>query len=284
MLLAKDLDDVDIYGYLDYRAYLRDAYEYRKRTQPGFSYRAFARHAGMRSPNFLKLVIDGNRNLSMKSAEQFAQALELSPNETSFFIDLVGFDQANSSIEKNHFLERIGSYRKHQKVKRLERSAFAYLSHWYYPAIRELAACAAFSEDPEWIANRLFPKISVSQAREALQVLLELGLLIREEDGRLVQGNPCVSTGNEMRSLAIGNFHRQMIERASAAIEDVPQREREISGVTVALNRQRFETLKKRIHELRAEILQLAEDDSAADRVVQFNFQAFPLTSPEETE
>ncbi len=236
----------------------------------------------MRSPNFLKLVIDGDRNLSMKSAEQFAQALDLGPSETSFFIDLVGFGQAASSIEKNHFLERIGSYRKHQKVKRLERSAFEYLSHWYYPAIRELAACESFTDDPDWIANRLVPKISTTQAKEALQVLLELGLLVRAPDGTLKQGHPSISTGNEMRSLAIGNFHRQMMDRAAAAIEDVPQRDREVSGVTVALSRQRFDALKKRIHELRAEILRLAEEESDADRVIQFNFQAFPLAKTED--
>lgn len=282
MRIDRELEELDIYGYLDYRAFLRDAYKQRKRTQQGFSYRAFARRAGMRSPNFLKLVIDGDRNLSMRSAEQFAQALELDSNETSFFIDLIGFGQANSSVEKNYFLERIGSYRRHQKVKRLERSAFAYLSHWYYPAIRELAACEAFTDDPQWIADRLVPKISVSQAREALQVLLELGLLVRNDDGLLIQGDSSVSTGNEMRSLAIGNFHRQMMERAESAIDAVPQRHREISGVTVALSQQGFEALKRRIHALRSEILRLAEDESAADRVIQFNFQAFPLTKPEE--
>lgn len=218
----------------------------------------------------------------MRSAEQFAQALELDSNETSFFIDLIGFSQANSSVEKNHFLERIGSYRRHQKVKRLERSAFAYLSHWYYPAIRELAACEAFTDDPQWIADRLVPKISVSQAREALEVLLELGLLVHDDDGLLIQGDSSVSTGNEMRSLAVGNFHRQMMERAEGAIDAVPQRHREISGVTVALSQRGFEALKRRIHELRSEILRLAEDEPAADRVIQFNFQAFPLTKPEE--
>lgn len=61
---------VEVYGYLDYRAFLADLYTAKKAR--GFSYRSFSRRAGLSSPNYLKLVIDGQRNLSAKMAERFA--------------------------------------------------------------------------------------------------------------------------------------------------------------------------------------------------------------------
>ena len=273
---------VSVFDYLDYRAFLRDAYTDLKARQRGFSYRWFSRRAGMSSPNFLKLVIDGQRNLTGRSAEQFAQALGLSGREVAFFHELVGFGQAGTAAEKNRFFERIGAFRRHRAVRSLERQAFEYLSCWYYPAVRELVSCAGFREDPEWIAQRLIPAITPAEARRALDLLLELGLIERGEDGCLRQGEPLLSTGPEVRSLAVSNFHRQMMERASAAIDTVPREHREISGVTVSLSPRTFQMVKDKIIALRAELLALSAQEDESTRVVQLNFQAFPLADTEE--
>ena len=48
----------------DYRAYLREMVTYLKASRPQFSYRYFSRIAGFTSPNFLKLVAEGQRNLT----------------------------------------------------------------------------------------------------------------------------------------------------------------------------------------------------------------------------
>ena len=113
----------------------------------------------MSSPNFLKLVIDGKRNLTPNSAERFAVALGLNEQESSFFQELVGFNQASTASQKNLHYQRIGKFRKHRAITKLERNTFEYLSHWYYPVIRELVACKGFQEDPEWIAKRLKPTV-----------------------------------------------------------------------------------------------------------------------------
>ncbi len=272
---------VDIFAYFGYRAFLRDAYADLKQRQPGFSYRWFARRAGMTSPNFLKLVIDGKRNLSAASTDQFAIALELSTSETAFFHELVGFGQARTAADKNRHFERIGAYRQHRAVCALERHQFEYLSHWWYPAIRELVACDGFVEDPEWIAGRLVPAITPVQARQALELLHALGFVERDERGRLRQRTPLLSTGPEVRSLAVGNFHRQMMERAAASIDQCDRDVRDISGVTIALSPEAFQRVKQKIVELRAELLALSAGDGRPTRVVQVNFQLFPLATTE---
>ena len=274
--MAKALQ-LDIFQYLDYRGFLRDAYVELKREQRGFSYRWFAKKAGMASPNFLKLVTDGKRNLSPVSADAFAKVLELSLRETEFFLALVAFNQAESAAEKNKHFENIGRFRKHSRVCKLERDTFTYLSHWYYPAIRELVSCPGFREDPDWIAATLVPRIRTGEAKKAIEVLLSLGVLERDEEGNLLQGEPLLSTGAEVRSLGVGNFHRQMMARAADSIETIDRSEREISGLTVALSDEGFAMFKSKIQALRAELLELSAHEKGAERVVQFNFQAFPL-------
>lgn len=272
----------DIFGYMDFREYLRDAYAALKASQRGFSYRAFARKAGMSSPNFLKLVIDGKRNLGATSIAQFAKALDLGTREAEFFRELVTFNQASTAAEKNEHFERLGKYRKHKRVHKLDRDMFQYLSRWYYPAIRELVNCDGFREDPGWIAARIRPKITSAQAKDALDILLDLKLLVRDAAGKIQQGQALMSTGPEVRSLAVGNFHRQMMERAADSIETIDREHREISGVTVALSAEGFAQFKQKIHELRAELLELSAQETSPQRVVQFNFQAFPLAFVDE--
>lgn len=279
--MAKQLTVV-VYQYLDYRAFLRDAYRDRKQHQRGFSYRWFSRRAGLSSPNFLKLVIDGKRNLTVASARRFAAAFDLNVTETAFFCDLVAFNQARSPAEKNEYYERIRASRRHREVRALDHHEFDYFSRWYYPAVRELVACKGFRDDPAWIARRLVPPITPAQARHALELLTKLGLLRRDADGTLRQGEMLVSTGPEVRSLAVGNFHRQMMERAAASIELVAREERDISGLTVALSDEACRRFKQRIVELRAELLQLSAAETEATRVVQLNFQLFPLATTEE--
>ena len=67
----------NVFGYLDYRVLLRDYYLYRKQDKRGFSYRQFSLKAKLSSPSYLKMVIDGTRNLSSEMALNFAKTIGL---------------------------------------------------------------------------------------------------------------------------------------------------------------------------------------------------------------
>ena len=69
----------DLFAYLDYRAWMRDAYEAGKAHISAFSFRYLARRAGFSSPSFIKLVMDGQRNLSVDGAQRVAKASSVSP-------------------------------------------------------------------------------------------------------------------------------------------------------------------------------------------------------------
>ncbi|MDH5675068.1 MAG: hypothetical protein OEZ06_23260 [Myxococcales bacterium] len=53
---------VDVSAYRDYRSFLADHYARRSAHKGGCSYAEFARRLGLRSPHYLKLVMDGARN------------------------------------------------------------------------------------------------------------------------------------------------------------------------------------------------------------------------------
>ncbi len=275
--MSKD-SAVDVYGYLDYRAYLREFYAAKKAKSRAFSYRAFSKRAGVASPNYLKLVVEGKRSLSSKMAERFAHACGLDVDATRYFVHLVAFNQAKTSTERALYYGKLTSFQRYRQAHRLEVAHAAYYSDWFMPAIRELAASRDFNSDPEWIADQLVPSITPLQAARALETLVELGLLVTDATGRLVQADALLSTGAETRGLHIAAFHRAMTQRAIESIDLVPAQDRDISSLTLCLSRGGLRAFKERIQRVRRELLELSALETDPEQVVQINFQLFPLS------
>jgi uncharacterized protein (TIGR02147 family) len=269
---------VGVYAYLDYRAFLRDHYAAKKAASRAFSYRAFSKRAGVASPNYLKLVVEGKRSLSLEMSERFARACGLDADASRYFVHLVAFNQAKTSTERAQAYDKLSGFQSYRQAHKLELAHAAYYSDWYMPAIRELAASVQFRAEPEWIADQLVPKISPLQAQRALETLIELGLLVRNSSGRWVQADALVSTGPETRGLHIVAFHRAMTQRAIESIDLVPAAERDISSLTLCLGRGGLATLKTRLQRLRRELLELSALETEPEQVVQVNFQLFPLS------
>lgn len=269
---------VDVFSYLDYRAFLRDFYEDKKARGRGFSYRAFSRKAGLKSPNYLKLVIDGERNLSSQMAERFANACGLTEDAARFFEDLVGFNQASTASERSKYYSRLTGSRQYRAAHKLDIAHAAYYGAWYMPAIRELAAAPHFQADPTWIAAQMVPPITPLEASRALDTLLDLGLLARDEGGRVVQTETLLSTGAETRGVHIANYHRAMMERARESLDLIPSDERDISSLTLCLSQAGLRLFKERLQRFRRELLELSALEDEPEQVVQLGFQLFPLS------
>lgn len=272
---------VSVFEFTDFRKYLAAHYAAEKARRPSFSYRAFARRAGFSSPNFLKLVIDGQRNIGKESVPSFARALGLSAEEGTFFADLVAFGQAATIEEKNRHFERIAASRRFRAARRIDGALFEYLSQWWSPAIREMAARPDFRDDPAWIAAELRPRIRTADAKRALRTLETLGLLVRDHKGKLVRGEPTLTTGHEVQSVAVVNYHRQMLERAAEAIEAQPSARREFAAVTVCIKAETVADLKARVQRFCEEVLERCDRDQEPEMVYQVNVQLFALAGGE---
>jgi len=270
----------NVYDFTDYRRYLAAYYAYAKAEQYGFSFRLFSKRAGLRSTNYLRLVIDGQRNLSRDMAVRFATGCELNGGAAEYFCELVEYGQAKTTADKSRVYERLGRFRPFREARRLDGAHSEYYSRWYVPAVRELVRRPDFREDPKWLARQLVPSISVGQAKKALALLHELALVERDVSGRLVQTAPLVTTGPAPLGHHIYAFHHAMIDRAKGALDQLPRDEREISNITVCVSQKKFVELKERITAFRRELLRTAELDDSPERVVQINFQLFPMSIP----
>ena len=272
------------FQYLDYREFLGRWYAAKKETNPRFSHRAFVRRTGQRSPSLLKDVIEGRRNLTSATTEAFCHALRLNASESAFFTALVDLNQARTPKDKNEAWRRIAATRRFMDARRLEGEGFRYLSDWYFPAIRELASCRDFQPDPAWIAQNLRPRITKKQARDALDLLLDLGLLERDENGTIRPTEASVVTSHHVRGLAVRNYHSTMLARAQEAVDTFSGQERHFCSVTASIPLPLVPTLKAELDRVQERLLDLCDSqEEEADHVIQINLHFFPLSTPSDT-
>lgn len=268
-----------MFSFLDYRELLASYYATQKATRTGFSYRSFARDAGIRSPSQLKLVMDGKRRLTSSMASKFARAMELSQDEADYFQCLVAVAQAKTHHERElaHLrMQRLEGYRRAQK---LDRAQSSYHAHWFIPAVRELVGSKQFRRDPRWIANALRPRISISEAKKALKVLEDLKMIERRGSKSVLASQAPVSTGAVTKNIHVPRYHREMLERAKESMELFARDEVDLSSVTFCVGEGGMERLKERIRAFRRELIAFAQEEEVhGEQLVHVGIQAFPLT------
>lgn len=226
----------------------------------------------------------GERNLTPANQEAFARALKLSDTEAEFFGWLVKLGQATSDLERNEAWERISTTQRALGARRVEGAAFECLTHWYYPAIRELAHRADFIADADWLAARLRPTITPAEAQRALDVLFEFELLARDPDGRIRVTDATVVTAPEVAGLAVHNYHYGMLARAREAVERFDPEERLLCGSTLAVPEHLLEQVRQEVFALHERVLNLCDREASADgRVYQLSVCLFPLSDAPES-
>jgi uncharacterized protein (TIGR02147 family) len=269
-----------LFDYMNYRDYLRDSYSEKKREHPFYSFRLFSQKAGFTSPNFLKLVIDAKRNLSKESVFKFSKALSHTKREAEYFEHLVFFNQSKTLEEKNEYLARLMKYRRKSDPKKIEESEYSYYSDWFNPVIRELVTAIDFKGDYRKLGHAVIPAISAAEAEKSVRLLSDLNFIKKTAEGRFARSAASLTTGPLVRSVAVANYHKAMMQRAAESIERFGADQRNISSLTLSVSTETYVALVEKLARFRRELLDLAESDSVPHKVVQMNFQLFPLSIP----
>ena len=221
-----------IIEYTDFRKFMRDFYEERKRCS-AFSWREFSKIAGFSSPSYMKVVCDGNSKLSRIGVERTGAAMGLAGFEMDYFRAMVKFGQADVESKKVAAYEEMLSIAKVYKVRVL--------------------APLMPGATPGELAKMCYPEVSAQEVQESLAFLTKAGLL-KKTEGKLVQSETSVKGSNDATRLAMRGMHRMMSQLATPALE-LPVEERNFSGVTMGLSRESYSKIENLLDECRRKIL-----------------------------
>ncbi len=271
------LVEPDVLKYTNYRVYLRDYYEFKKKTVPAFSLRFFAEKAGLSSHAHLKLTIDGKRNITKNTVIKLIHGLGLENQRAAYFESLVFFNQAQTDADKQVYYAQLLKASPRSKLHKMDKAQFRIFREWHHSAILEMVALKDFRPIPDWISKRLRGAVTPAQVTESLKLLVELGLLVKTANGYR-QRDPLITTDDEVQDLMVKMYHLQMLKLSASMISDLPAAERDISALTFSIRREDFPNLKKHLQLMRKELLDFSAKAGEAEDVVQVNIQLYPLT------
>ncbi len=266
-----------IYDYLNYRDFLQDFYLENKSLDSKFSFQSFADRCGFKSKSFIKLVMDGKKNLTDDSISQLNKVLKLGDKAFSYFSLLVKFNQAKVLKERNKYFNKLVSYNTRNPAKIILKNKYQFYSQWYHNTIRELVCMEDFGDNYSHIGKMIHPNLTVKQVKESINLLKQLKLIKKTKNG-YIQTDSIISTGNEVRSLAVQNFHKQNLQLASDSIDGVIPVQRDISSVVLGLSTDGVKKMKHEIQEFRKRLLEIAKKDTDVNQVYHYNMQFFPTT------
>lgn len=267
----------NLFEYDDYRGLLAALIGERKRQGLTCSYRWMAQQAGYASPNFFKLVIDGERELTAEGADKVVQMFKLSLGEGDYFRALVQFQRAKDLTDKLHYAEKLVGLKPRRPSAQLAKDQFEYHRKWAYVVLREaLTLNASFRS-----ADDLFEKVSMgltrSQVHEGVLHLTRLGLIETDDAGAFRVRHQTLRSGDRIMNSALFGFHLEILDLAKLALGKYKSHEREFHAVTVRMTPEAYELARRKIQKLKDEILELSEGADTAESVMQLNLQLFPV-------
>jgi uncharacterized protein (TIGR02147 family) len=267
----------NIFQYHDYQVFLKDWLAYRKASQSGFSLRVLAKQAGLAS-GYLPMVLGGKRPLSGTAMAKLVPFLGLSASEQSFFENMVTLGTSDSHEARLNALERMKRFQEFKKQNRDDTEAYEYLTHWYYVAIREMAAMEGFQFDAEWVQKKLRFAVPLKEIKDALEFLKESGYIEIRPDGSVNPPKKPLNCSGGVYRLALGKFHREVFSLAARSIEKTPSEERDIQGHTFALRDEDLDAAKEIVEEALRKIRKLGESEVKGESVYHMEIALFPLT------
>lgn len=270
-----------VFKYTDYRTYLKDVFNEKKRNNAAFSHRVLSQKLGLSTSNYVLLIMQGKRNLNPELRKKMSHVFHHSEKEAKYFEYLVNFDHAKTDSEKNYHYSCMLSIRKELKLQVIDDAQYEYLNQWYNPIIRELVTDERWDGDFKKLARAVRPPITASQARHSVEVLLNTGL-ITEEEGRYVQSSSVLTTVDSAVSpVAVNLFHQEMCRRALDVLNTPDRENRNMTGCSLHISSKTFELIKEELKKCRSRLLELAQADNEADKVYHVNLHLFPVAAPE---
>jgi uncharacterized protein (TIGR02147 family) len=272
----QELSPPEIFNYLDYRKFMKDFYDYKKRTSAHFSQRLFIKLAGLpiSCSSLYPAIVKGKRGLSQSLKTKFSKAYKFSEKEAQYFSILVDFNQAKETTEKNHYFEHLSRFH-HSKAQTIHQGQYEFFSKWYHSVVWNYIGMNPHIPSLQKVASNISPSITVTQLKQSIQLLLHLDLIEKTANGYQVTNNH-IRTEKDVEALIAKKNIQELTEIGLNILDTVPANQRQYNTLTFSVSKSGMQTIKERIRNFQEELRDVLDNDQNEDRIYTLNIQLFP--------
>ncbi len=278
---------INIFQYTEYRLFLKDAIQARKKVDSKFSQRYIHQKLGVKSSGWLADILSARKKISRSHLITLSGLLNVGPREELYLQTLVDYNHSKSLEDKNRNYAKLLTF--HEIPNDIiGKDRFEYFSHWYYAAIREYLFIQPFSGNYSELAKTIIPNITSAQAKQAIVLLENLGMIKRYAGGIY---KPSVEHVKKQSSSFAPVYYytylKAQMELGIGSMERIHKDERDVSAVTATLSKEGFAEVREDIKSIRKKIVRLSEEENAkfwdsvsgdSRRVYQGVFELFPVS------
>lgn len=279
----------DLHEYMDFRQYLLDWYQYRremtKKDLRPYSYAMFSAAANIKSPNYLKMIIEGQRNLSEEMILKFAKAMGLQKEQADEFRLLVLFGQATDPAERNFFLKELSEFRVLAKMRsgEIDKKAMEKVPGWIGWILYSMLDQEGVEFKADKLRELLRGKANVDEIHDALKALIQSGEVTQDDiTGKLKKTRNLIDSPEEIPVALVRKLQSQLMYLGLESLYQDSPAEREFGSLTLSLTKPEFEELKFKLRQMRKQINKdnsIRRMSTLGERVYQLNLQLFPVTN-----
>lgn len=267
---------IDVLDYLEYREYLKDWFVESKKDNPFTSYRYLGQKTGV-DPAWLVRVFQKEGHLNESTLPVFIRLCGMDDRRAEYFKTLYRFNKTKAKQTLSELYYKLMELRS-LETRVLSQPELAYFGSWACAALRALIGISKDTSNLDKLAKQLSPTISQDEARNALGILKQLGLVVPDDNNGWNITDQILSTGGEVKSQAVRSFHRRTIELAQESLDRHKPEERDISSTVFTAEEADLPEIRHRIEEFRRALMKFACRSERADRVYALNVALFPLS------
>ena len=272
-----------IYAYNDFRKYLAVYQAARMATEKNFTKSEFSRQLDLpNTRSYFNDVLKG-KTVTGTFIERFIRVIGFSREEAQFFRTLVRFNQADSVEERElSFTQLIDLNRTPGRI--LTKKMLEYYGNWYNSVLRALLEIEDFRDDFPALVRKIRPTISVPQAKKAVALLLELGLVEKKPDGTLKPSDKAIRAPELFRNELIRHYQLEVLSLTREKMAGTPEDITFSFTNTISLSERGWRRLQTLADKFRSQVRSLVhKDEERADRVVQLALVLTNLTNREKS-
>lgn len=266
---------IDFSDTQDYRDFLKEYYDRRKAEMPLYSYRMMCDKLGLDS-SYLYRVLQKKQHLPAHALPAAKDILALSGRQAEYFELLYSAAVTKDKNKREELMAKALSLRD-VHLHSLQQAELKLLENWWIPAVRAYLELNGGTVNLKQIAKDICPPITEDQAKEAIDTLLEVGLIKKMASGKLALTDAHLTVGGPEKAKAVRHFQKEVLRLAAESLENTPVEERNISTLTLSVDQSCFDDLGDMLKEFRRLIQKRVDGAKNPDRVMQLSMAFYPV-------
>ncbi len=266
----------NVFEFIDYRKFLTKWREIKKETIPGLTHEYLCAKLGQNNRTYFSDLEKGRKKISPEALDRLIRLIGFKSDEAKYFRAIVQYGLAVTYDEKEFWFEQAIQLNNTPK-KIIDKTTYDYYRKWYHSTVRAYLDTCNFKDDYQEASRKLYNRVTPDEIREAIANLRTLGLIAPDADGYLKPVDKVIITGEEVKDNLLQCYQLANIDLIRSIVAENEPDTYDCRHLTVSVSDEGIRHIKKRIKQLRSEIIAIVhKDDKKADRIYKIALHIIP--------